>query len=195
MVNKFSSDIDIDVGDRDYALSLIPHVRAVIVDGDEQRRHPSGIYVTRMPYDPKTGTATLSYEEAEQRGYLKLDLLNVSVYNSIKDYKDYETLLNTEPPWERLLDKKFCSKIIHVGNWHSVITEMPEPINSIPRMAMFLSIIRPGKKHLIGKCWREISETVWDNAGNDGGYTFKKSHAVSYSKLVSLHMNILNRER
>ena len=51
---------------------------------------------------------------------------------------------------------------------------MPEPINTIPRLAMFLAIIRPGKKHLIGLPWAEVAKTVWDK-GTDG-YTFKKSH-------------------
>ena len=67
--------------------------------------------------------------------------------------------------------------------------KMPEPMNSIPRLAMFLSIIRPGKKHLIGLPWAEIAKTVWDK--NDDGYSFKKAHAVSYSMLVTVHMNLL----
>ena len=54
---------------------------------------------------------------------------------------------------------------------------------------MFLAIIRPGKKHLMGKSWSEISKTVWDK-GTDG-YVFKKSHAISYSWLVAVHMNLL----
>jgi hypothetical protein len=67
---------------------------------------------------------------------------------------------------------------------------MPEPITSIARMAMFLAIIRPGKKHLIGKPWREVALTVWDKT--DDGYTFKQAHAVSYAHLVALHMNLLS---
>jgi hypothetical protein len=66
---------------------------------------------------------------------------------------------------------------------------MPEPIDGIPRLAMFLAIIRPGKKHLQGKTWKEVAKTVWDK-GNDG-YTFKKSHAIAYAHLVVVHMNLL----
>jgi hypothetical protein len=66
---------------------------------------------------------------------------------------------------------------------------MPEPIDSIPRLAMMLAVIRPGKKHLIGKTWRDIAKTVWDK-GSDG-YTFKKSHAIAYAQLVVVHMNLL----
>jgi DNA polymerase III alpha subunit len=63
--------------------------------------------------------------------------------------------------------------------------------DSIPRMAAFISIIRPGKAHLQNQPWATVFESVWD--GDDSrGYTFKKAHALSYAMLVSLHMNVLN---
>ncbi len=64
-------------------------------------------------------------------------------------------------------------------------------VNSIPRMAMFLAIIRPGKRHLLGKTWEEISEDIW-TVPDDDSYYFKKAHAVSYAVLVALHMNLLD---
>ena len=69
---------------------------------------------------------------------------------------------------------------------------MPEPINSIPRLAMMLAIIRPSKKHLIGQSWKEVAKTVWDK--NIDGYSFKKAHAIGYAWLVAVHMNILEKE-
>jgi len=56
-------------------------------------------------------------------------------------------------------------------------------------MAMFLALIRPGKRHLVGRTWREIGETVWD--GTEEGYSFKRSHSVAYSHLVVVHMNLI----
>ena len=43
---------------------------------------------------------------------------------------------------------------------------------------MFLSIIRPGKKHLQGLPWNMIEKTVWDGDNSDG-YVFKRSHELS----------------
>ena len=63
--------------------------------------------------------------------------------------------------------------------------------DSIPRMAAFISIIRPGKAHLQTRPWPEVFAEVWDG-DESRGYTFKKSHAVSYAALVALHMNLLN---
>ncbi len=68
----------------------------------------------------------------------------------------------------------------------------PEPFNSIPRLAMFLAVIRPAKRNLIGQTWKEISKTVWID--NNTGYTFKKSHAVAYAQLVVVHMNLLEEQ-
>jgi len=56
-------------------------------------------------------------------------------------------------------------------------------------LAMFLALIRPGKRHLIGSSWAEISKTIWDKG--DDGYVFKKSHSLAYSHLVVVHMNLL----
>jgi hypothetical protein len=182
-----SADIDIDVPNRDALLALIPHVAARQSNG---RRHNSGIYVTDIPVDPVANCAALDYESAEQRGYFKIDLLNMSVYSLIKTPEHYEQLLANTPPWSRLwTDRAWASQLVHVGNYADLLKEMKP--DSIPRMAAFISIIRPGKAHLQGRSWTEVFAEVW-NGDDSRGYTFKKAHAISYSALVALHMNILN---
>lgn len=76
-----SADIDIDMPDRDALLKLIQHVPARLEVDGRPRRHNSGIYVTDIPRDPVNGCAAIDYETAEQRGYFKIDLLNMSVYS------------------------------------------------------------------------------------------------------------------
>ena len=182
-------DVDIDVADRDKLLSLIPHRVATQTSKEGLRKHNSGIYVTEVPYDSLNGRASITYDQAEARGYFKIDILNVGVYQLIRDQEHYDRILAQEPDWTRLNDRKFVEQIIHINNWYTTMQQMPEPVNSIGRMAMFLSIIRPGKKHLIGKPWREVALTVWDKT--EDGYSFKKSHSCSYAHLVALHMNLL----
>jgi hypothetical protein len=80
--------------------------------------------------------------------------------------------------------------VVHIGNHYDLLQRMPDPVDSIPRMAMFLAVIRPGKRHLVGRSWQDIAATVWDTAAD--GYSFKKAHAVSYAVLVTLHMNLIN---
>ena len=187
---RFNSDIDIDLGDREKLLNLIDHTKASIRK-HEVRKHNTGIYVTEIPYDPINDMSALDYEDADNRGYIKLDLLNVHVYNQIKDEQHLIELMS-EPDWTKLNDKNFVEKLIHLGNHYNQMQRMPEPINSIPRLAMFLAIIRPGKKHLIGKTWKEVAETVWEK--DSTGYVFKKSHSIAYAHLVVVHMNLLSYE-
>lgn len=185
---KFSSDIDIDLGNRDLILEHIKHIPASMRKVNPIRKHATGVHVTDIPYDPEYGMASLDYEEAELRGYFKLDLLNVHVYNQVRDEQHLIQLMR-EPSWNRLNDKKFVEQLIHLGNHYNQIQKMPEPINSLPRLAMFLALIRPAKKHLIGKVWSEVAKTVWDK--ENSAYIFKKSHSIAYAQLVVVHMNLL----
>ena len=187
---KFQSDIDIDLGDRTQALAHISHVPASIVRDGRLVKHNSGIYVTDIPVDPFTGQASIDYQAAEARGYVKLDLLNVSLYTQIKSEEHLQQLMSTEPEWEKLYDPEYFARLIHVGSHYDTLLKMPEAVNTIPRMAMFLSVIRPAKRHLIGRKWQEVAATVWDKPSDDG-YYFKKSHAVSYAHLVVVNMNLL----
>jgi hypothetical protein len=185
---RIDSDIDIDFGDRDKLLSLIKHTPASMRNITPMRRHNTGVYITDIPYDPINNMSALHYEDAEKRGYFKLDLLNVHVYSQVRDERHLIELMG-DPDWSNLNDRVFVEKLIHLSNHYQSIKKMPEPVNSIPRLAMFLALIRPAKKHLIGKSWREVSQTIWDRE-NDG-YHFKKSHSLAYAQLVVVHMNLL----
>ena len=183
------ADIDIDLADRNQLLSVIQHVPACQMQDGQVRRHNSGIYVTDIPYDPVNDCAAIDYETAESRGYFKIDLLNMSVYQLIRDPEHYRLMLDREPPWTRLWqDPDWAVKLVHVGNYTALLERM-RPDN-IARMAAFISIIRPGKAHLQGLTWPEVFRSVWD--GDDSrGYVFKKAHAIGYAALVALHMNLL----
>lgn len=189
---KFTSDVDIDFADRQKILSIIPHIDASIIHDDGTiTSHNTGVYVTEIPQDPFTNRAGIDYRAAEDRGYIKLDFLNVGLYNQVQDEEHLLELMNTEPPWHRLYEPEFCSQLIHLGNHYDTLIKMPEAVNTIPRLAMFLAVIRPAKRHLIGKTWVEVAKTVWDKPA-DNGYYFKKSHSVGYAHLVVVNMNLAN---
>jgi hypothetical protein len=134
--------------------------------------------------------AAIDYQTAEDRGYFKIDFLNMHVYKLIQSSEHYEQMLAATPPWQRLWqDPQWAQQLVHIGNYTDLLKHMKP--DSIPRMAAFISIIRPGKAHLQNQPWATVFESVWD--GDDSrGYTFKKAHALSYAMLVSLHMNVLN---
>jgi hypothetical protein len=185
-----SADIDIDLADRDQLLTLIKSTAARQTSQDQTRRHNSGIYVTDIPMDPVNNCAAIDYKTAEQLGYFKIDLLNMSVYQLIKSPEHYKQMLVQEPNWQRLwTDSEWAKNLVHVGNYADLLCKMRP--DSIPRMAAFISIIRPGKAHLQNRPWSEVFESVWD--GDDSkGFVFKHAHAIGYAALVALHMNLLS---
>ncbi len=185
---KFNSDVDIDFGNRDNILSHIKYTSAAMRNVHPIRKHATGIYVTDVPYDSENDMCNLDYTQAEKRGYLKLDFLNVHVYEQVRDEQHLLELMK-DPDWSMLKDKNTVEQLIHLSNHYNSLQRMPEPVDSIPRLAMFLAVIRPAKKHLIGLPWVDVAKSVWEKESDD--YHFKKSHSVAYANLVVVHMNLL----
>jgi hypothetical protein len=188
---KFKSDIDIDVANRDQALACVTHTAASIIRDNKRTKHNTGVYFTAIPVDPILGTASLDYEAADARGYVKIDVLNVGLYSQIHSEQHLIELMAQQPEWHRLYEPDFCSQLIHIGAHYDTLIRMPEAVNSVARLAMFLAVIRPAKRHLIGSTWSKVAETVWQRP-TDNSYYFKKSHSVGYAHLVCIHMNLLS---
>ena len=178
-------DVDIDFSDR---TQLLKHVQGVSARLENGNKHNTGVYFNNIP-QAHDGLATLDHKRAEELGYFKLDLLNVGVYTQVRNELHLVELMR-EPNWSKLHDRAFFEQLIHVGKHYETMAGMPEDITSIQRMAMFLAVIRPAKRHLIGETWGEVAKTIWDKAGQDS-YSFKKSHSVAYAQLVTVHMNLL----
>ena len=185
---KFKSDIDIDFADRDQVLDLLNVTPASIIRDGKLVKHNTGVYATDIPTDPFSALASLDYEAAESRGYMKLDLLNVNVYKQVKSEQHLIELMR-EPDWTKLYDPAICAQLIHINNHYDTLLKMPEPVDTIARLAMFLAVIRPAKRHLIGRTWKEVADTVWDKV--EGEYSFKKAHAIAYAQLVVVNLNLI----
>ena len=178
-------DIDIDFADRTKALNILRHIDARL---DADKKHNTGVYCTSIPYNPITGISTLDYKTAEDRGYFKIDFLNVSVYEGVKNKEHLTKLLETEPLWDLLLEDDFVNNLFHVNGHGSILRQMKP--TSIEQLAAILAMIRPAKRYLIGKDWTTVMSEIWTKPENDD-YYFKKSHAHSYAALVVVHMNLL----
>ena len=178
-------DIDIDFADRDIVLSKLQHRVAKL---DSEKKHNTGVYVTEIPHSPVDNLSTIDYKTAEERGYFKLDFLNVSIYKDIRDETHLISLMEREPLWELLQHEEFVDQLFHL-NGHGTVVKKLCP-TSVEQLACVLAMIRPAKRHLIGKTWSEITKEVWTKPENDE-YYFKKAHAVSYAMAVVVHMNLL----
>jgi DNA polymerase III alpha subunit len=182
-------DIDIDFPDREIALNTLQHVTAVINGKDGSlKKHNTGVYCHSIPYNPITGFSTIDYKTADARGYFKIDFLNVSVYNGIKDEAHLIRLMETEPLWDLLEQDEFTNLLFHINGYGDVLRAM-KPTN-IEQLAAVLAMIRPAKKYLIGKTWNEVMKDIWIKPENDD-YYFKKSHAVAYAQVIAVQMNLI----
>jgi DNA polymerase III alpha subunit len=182
-------DIDIDFADRNKVLDKIKHVPAAIVDKDGTfKKHNTGVYCTSIPYNPLTGTASIDYKTAEERGYFKIDFLNVSLYQQVTSEEHLTRLVETEPLWDLLEQREFSDLLFHVNGHHSILVQM-KPKN-ILQLAAVLAMIRPAKRHLIGKSWDEVMNEVWVKPEGDE-YFFKKAHAVAYAHAIVVQMNLI----
>lgn len=184
----FNSDVDIDLENRDKLLRLIKHTCAAIYKDNKKDKHKVGIYVQDIPKDPISNIANIDYRETHMYGFCKIDLLNVSVYTGINTEEEMNFYLNKEPSWNLLESELFVNQLFHIGNYYRLISEL-KPY-SVEKMAAFLALIRPAKRHLIGKTWDEILANVWIKPLDDE-YYFKKSHATSYALAIIIQINKL----
>jgi DNA polymerase III alpha subunit len=182
-------DIDIDFADRTKALEHFKYVTAAIQeDSGTFKKHNTGIYCTSIPHNPFTKLSTIDYKAAEERGYFKIDFLNVSIYKGIRDEAHLKHLMETEPLWDLLEQDDFTQLLFHV-NGHGSILRQVKP-KSIEQLAAVLAMIRPAKRYLIGKDWTTVMMEVWTKPENDE-YYFKKAHAVAYAVAVVVQMNLI----
>jgi DNA polymerase III alpha subunit len=180
-------DIDIDFPDRTKILDIILNVPAAI---DATKKHNTGVYCHTIPTNPLTGLASIDYKTAESRGYFKIDFLNVSAYEGVRNEEHLKELVSVEPLWDLLEQKEFCDMIFHVNGYHELIARLKP--RSIEQLAMFLALLRPGKKHLIPVCQEKgfdaIKDEIWTKTDE---YSFKKAHAISYSHAIVVQMNCI----
>lgn len=185
---KVTTDVDIDLLDRDVLLEKIPHIVARINRDDGYTKHNTGVYFQPIPYDPVTNLATIDHKDAEELGYFKIDFLNNSVYKGVRDEKHLTELANTEPEWTLLDHAEVIENLFHIGNYAELTINMKP--RSVSQLAMLLAVIRPGKAHLQNKSWDEVEKEVWVKP-TDGSYYFKKSHAHGYALAIVVQLNLM----
>ena len=183
-------DVDIDFFDRDRALKLFKHTPASIIKDDTIEKHKTGVYFHNIPTDPVSGYSSLDYKRAEDRGYFKIDCLNVNIYKAVESEEELVRLMIEEPDWNMLKDKTIVDQLFHLNGHYDIVSKL-EPKN-IEQLAAVLAIIRPAKRNLMYKYWQDILKEVWTKP-KDGSYFFKKSHAVAYAQAIVVQMNLIKK--
>lgn len=181
------TDIDIDVLNRDVVLEKLQHVPASINKNGVYTKHNSGVYVSEIPHDPVSNLASIEYKEAEERGYFKLDFLNNSLYDGVRDEEHLISLMEQEPVWDLFQHEEVVQNLAHVSN-HIEVLRVLKP-QSVEELAEVLAIIRPAKRHLLNETKETIKTEVWIKPSDDT-YYFKKAHAVAYAVSIVVQLNL-----
>lgn len=181
-------DIDIDFLDRSKLLELVQHRVAMRTNKGDVVKHNTGVYFQEIPHNPFSNLSTIDYKSAEDRGYFKIDCLNVSVYEGVRNEGHLAKLLNDEPNWALLEYQDIVDQLFHINGHYDIVNKLRP--RSIEQLAAVLAIIRPAKRYLADSDWSKIDREVWIKPDNDE-YFFKKSHALAYAAAIAVQLNAL----
>ena len=190
----FSADVDIDTCSSFNASSFFGWTRASVID-ENISPHPCGVYPQPIPVDHLTGLAAMPYDFAELAGYNKIDFLHLAVYDNFTSRQEILELDAKEPKWELLTKASVCPKLFQLAKHHALLAKIKP--TSVLELADVLALIRPAKRQYEdlylaqrGKIrpllfLKEMSEA----------YAFKKSHAISYAKVICLQLHLIELNR
>lgn len=186
-------DVDIDVApDTDKKLFGTP---AMVYNEKTERiaPHPSGVYLEPVPIDKVTGLCAFDYEYGNEHGFMKVDVLNNSVYTEFESKEEVRECLEKEPDWNDFLDEKLVSKLPHIGKHYELVLELKP--KSIEDLADILALIRPGKIEFLDEYMEDKIRVRKKLYKRSSGMYFKKSHAVSYACMIVALLNKRTKNR
>lgn len=186
----FSADIDIDFPTSFNPTKIFPWTRASQVKNGYLTPHVCGVYPQNIPVDQVTKTSAIPYKEAEELGYIKVDMLHLGVYDHFSSREEIQELLQIDPDWGLLLIPEEQKKLFQLSQ-HGDVLNTVKP-RSIEELADVLALIRPGKKQLakLYVAQRESTRRIL-YAKDEKGYSFKKSHAIAYAMVIVLQLHLI----
>lgn len=186
-----TTDIDIDMADRDDLLKIVHAVDASMINNGIIKKHNVGVYFQDIPVFMDTNMASIDYKSAGDYDFFKIDLLNNSVYEDIESEEQLDALLNHTPDWSVLRDPDIVSELPHLGKHYDLVQRVrPQSISDV---ADLLALMRPAKKHLVDMYVhdKEQAKKQLYTKPEDGGFYFKRSHAIAYAASIVVRMNYL----
>ena len=187
-------DVDLSEASRNDVLEKLKHIPASKINEKGIFPHNVGVYFCDIPEDKISGLASIDYKSAEEDyGFFKIDLLHNTVYDNFKTRDEMIDCMNKETNWKLLKNQGIVNQLPHINNYFTLLCQLPEITNE-EELAMFIALIRPGKKHLINKVmingWSSVVDEIW--VKEDNGYQFKKSHAIAYALMIKVALNYLD---
>lgn len=190
---KTNFDVDIDFRTDFNPLTVFTQaVPASRVDKDILVKHQVGIYLQGMPVDPISKLSAIPFEEAEEIGFIKIDMLHLNILNYFENKHEIRSLLKREPDWNLLKDPDVVVQLFQIKKHFELVTKIRP--KSVQELADTIALIRPGKRNLLDMYLkdREVvrNKILYIKPINDANY-FKKSHAISYAFVIILQLHLI----
>jgi DNA polymerase III alpha subunit len=187
-------DVDIDFKTNFNPLEYFKEgVRASQENRGNLQPHTAGIYFQKIPKDKISGLAAIPYQEAEELGYFKFDMLHLSLLDDFESKEEIRELLKLEPDWSLLEKQEVVEKLFQIHRQFDVVNIIKP--KSIEDLCDCVAIYRPGKKHLI-RHYNEDREFVrkelWKRPDDPEKYYFKRSHALAYAMNIVLQLHLIS---
>ena len=187
-------DIDIDIRPDVNPLKLFSNAtKASMVQNGQLKPHPVGVYFQSIPKDRITNLSAIPYEEAQDAGYFKIDMLNNNTLKLFNSKQEMDDLLDIDPDWSLLLERENVDKLFHLaGHFDIVYAIKPK---SVLEIADAIAFIRPMKEKILDKYLKNKKEqrkelyTVRDKSH------MKKAHALAYALIVVLQLHLIKMGR
>ncbi len=185
-------DVDIDLKPDFNPLDHFPEaIRASRIQDGQIRPHPAGVYFQKIAVDRISGLAAIPFEEAEDEGYFKIDLLHLSFLDNFQSKEEMRILLKKEPDWCLLQSPSVVSKLFQLHKHYDVVKAVrPESVLSL---ADCIAIIRPAKRFLLPRYLENpegLRGALYAKPRNGKPY-FKKPHAISYALTIVLQLHLI----
>ena len=179
-----SPDVDIDVGSNFKPASN--WVRASIIRDNKLIAHNSGYYIHNIKSIFPQKLSIISYDILDQTNISKVDFLHNTFYDNFNFRYEILDLIKRPVNWSLLTNELLVKKLMHVSNRYKEMQQFN--INSVPELADFLALMRPGKIHLMQKYLKDKSSVANELYAPCDKYYFKKSHAYAYATLITVQM-------
>lgn len=183
-------DIDIDIKPSADTLGLFPSAtHASIVEKGKLKKHLVGHYFQNIPKDEVTQLSAIPYDKAEDYGFIKIDLLNLSLLDIFNSKKEIKVLLKKEPDWDILTDPNVVKKCFHISNHFDLINKVKP--KSVLELADVLALIRPNKINLLNKYLKDREKCRPELYCKTDKSDLRKSHAIPYALLIVLQLHLI----
>jgi DNA polymerase III alpha subunit len=167
-------------------------VAASRVNDGQLVKHQVGVYFQDIPKDPITNLSAIPYKEAEELGFIKIDMLHLHVLDYFENKQEIRVLLRKEPDWKLLRDPEIVGQLFQIKKHFDLINKIKP--KTIQELADAIALIRPGKRNLLDVYLKDRNtvrdKLLYIKPLDDSNY-FKRSHAISYALVIVLQLHLV----